>query len=113
MSGLSSPPNGRAKPMPRAMRVNLGLPVCLNPECSRAPMKGRGQCRACYDASKKPGRPPAVPGITTSVILPEELHRRAHDAARGTRGGVSGLIREALAEKLARMGAQTPASSGS
>jgi hypothetical protein len=108
MSGLSSPPNGRGsnagrKPIPRALRVNLGLPVCLNPECARAPTR-RGLCRPHYEEAEHPGHASIGPVICTSVNLPEELHQRAHAASKGTRGGVSGLIREALAEKLARMG---------
>jgi hypothetical protein len=103
MSGLASPPNRRrGVAIPRALRLNLGLPVCVNPECNRAPVR-RGRCRPCYESIARPGHASIGPVICTSVILPVELHQRAHAAASGTRGGLSALIREALAEKLGRL----------
>ena len=42
-------------------------------------------------------------------MLPPSLHRRAAQAARGRRISLGGLVREALAEYLARAGNAQPA----
>ena len=45
----------------------------------------------------------------TQLLLPRDLHRRAADAARARRMSLGNLVREALAEYLARSGGVEPA----
>lgn len=45
----------------------------------------------------------------TQLLLPRELHRRAADAARARRMSLGSLVREALAEYLARSRGAEPA----
>ena len=44
----------------------------------------------------------------TQLLLPEDLHRRAAEAATARRTSLGNLVREALAEYLARSGAVQP-----
>jgi hypothetical protein len=44
----------------------------------------------------------------TQLLLPRELHRRAAEAARARRMSLGNLVREALAEYLARSGGVEP-----
>jgi hypothetical protein len=46
----------------------------------------------------------------TQLLLPPDLHRRAAEAARARRLSLGSLVREALAEYLARTGTAQPAS---
>jgi hypothetical protein len=46
----------------------------------------------------------------TQLLIPPELHRRAVQAARARRLSLGHLVREALAEYLARSGGVQPAS---
>jgi hypothetical protein len=45
----------------------------------------------------------------TQLLLPRDLHRRAAEAARARRMSLGNLVREALAEYLARSGGVEPA----
>lgn len=45
----------------------------------------------------------------TQLLLPAELHRRASQVARARRTSLGNLVREALAEYLARSGSVQPA----
>lgn len=45
----------------------------------------------------------------TQLLLPPDLHRRATEAARARRLSLGSLVREALAEYLARTGTVQPA----
>ena len=45
----------------------------------------------------------------TQLLLPPDLHRRAAQAARARRVSLGSLVREALAEYLARAGSAQPA----
>jgi hypothetical protein len=45
----------------------------------------------------------------TQLLLPPDLHRRATEAARARRLSLGSLVREALAEYLARTGTAAPA----
>lgn len=45
----------------------------------------------------------------TQLMLPPDLHRRAAQAARARRVSLGSLVREALAEYLARSGSAQPA----
>jgi hypothetical protein len=44
----------------------------------------------------------------TQLLLPRDLHRRATEAARARRTSLGNLVREALAEYLARTGGVEP-----
>jgi hypothetical protein len=44
----------------------------------------------------------------TQLLLPPDLHRRAADAARARRLSLGSLVREALADYLARTGTAQP-----
>ncbi len=44
----------------------------------------------------------------TQLLLPRDLHRRAAEAARARRMSLGNLVREALAEYLARSGGVEP-----
>jgi hypothetical protein len=44
----------------------------------------------------------------TQLLLPADLHRRATEAARARRTSLGNLVREALAEYLARAGGVRP-----
>ncbi len=44
----------------------------------------------------------------TQLLLPRDLHRRAAEAARARHVSLGGLVREALAEYLARSGTARP-----
>jgi hypothetical protein len=46
----------------------------------------------------------------TQLLLPADLHRRAAEAARARRLSLGSLVREALAEYLARTGTAQPTS---
>ena len=45
----------------------------------------------------------------TQLLLPRDLHRRAAEVARARRMSLGNLVREALAEYLARSGGVEPA----
>jgi hypothetical protein len=45
----------------------------------------------------------------TQLLLPRDLHRRAAEAARARRVSLGSLVRQALAEYLARSGSTQPA----
>ena len=110
MSGLSSPPNGRPgrKAIPRALRLNMGLPVCANPTCDRAPAR-RGLCRQDYDASHERQRAPTervqrFDGPTIHLQFRESvaINAKVIRAAAAERISASEWVRRAIAEKLAR-----------
>jgi hypothetical protein len=44
----------------------------------------------------------------TQLLLPSDLHRRASEVARARRTSLGNLVREALAEYLARSGGTRP-----
>jgi hypothetical protein len=46
----------------------------------------------------------------TQLLLPRDLHRRAAEAARARRISLGNLVREALADYLARTGSVEPSS---